>query len=76
MIVELADWLEVVAIITKESAERLNLAEGKEVDAAIRAGDVMIATDGMTATSVNNRARLRDQASSRASYGVTSPRST
>jgi len=45
VIVELTDGLEVVAIITKESAERLNLAEGKEVYAVIKASDVMIATD-------------------------------
>jgi len=35
----------VVAIITKESAERLNLTVGKEVYAVIKASDVMIATD-------------------------------
>lgn len=45
VIVELADGLEVVAIITKESAERLNLAEGKKVYAVIKASDVMIAID-------------------------------
>jgi molybdopterin-binding protein len=43
--VELANGLEVVAIITKESAERLNLPEGKEVYAVIKASDVTIATD-------------------------------
>lgn len=43
--VELANGLEVVAIITKESAERLNLAKGKEVYAVIKASDVMIAKD-------------------------------
>ena len=43
--VELADGFEVVAIITKESAERLNLTVGKEVYAVIKASDVMIATD-------------------------------
>jgi molybdopterin-binding protein len=43
--VELANGIEVVAIITKESAERLNLAVGKEVYAVIKASDVMIATD-------------------------------
>jgi len=43
--VELANRLEVVAIITKESAERLNLTVGKEVHAVIKASDVMIATD-------------------------------
>jgi molybdopterin-binding protein len=45
VIVELANGLEVVAIITKESAERLNLTKGKEVYAVIKASDVMIATD-------------------------------
>jgi molybdopterin-binding protein len=45
VIVELANGLEVVAIITKESAERLNLAKGKKVYAVIKASDVMIATD-------------------------------
>jgi molybdopterin-binding protein len=43
--VELANGIEVVAIITKESAERLNLAVGKKVYAIIKASDVMIATD-------------------------------
>ena len=43
--VELADGFEVVAIITKESAERLKLTVGKEVYAVIKASDVMIATD-------------------------------
>jgi len=43
--VELANGLEVVAIITKESAERLGLTVGKEVYTVIKASDVMIATD-------------------------------
>jgi molybdopterin-binding protein len=43
--VELANGLEVVAMITKESAERLNLTVGKVVYAVIKASDVMIATD-------------------------------
>jgi molybdopterin-binding protein len=43
--VELADGFEAVAIITKESAERLNLTVGKAVYAVIKASDVMIATD-------------------------------
>ena len=34
-----------VAAITKESAERLGLAEGSEVTAIIKATDVMIGTD-------------------------------
>ena len=45
VIVEIADGLEVVAIITKESAERLKLTVGKKVSAVIKASDVMIATD-------------------------------
>ena len=43
--VELADGIEVVSVITKESAERLSLTEGKEVYAVIKASDVIIATD-------------------------------
>ena len=43
--VELANGLEVVAIITKVSAERLNLTVGKVVYAVIKASDVMIATE-------------------------------
>ncbi len=42
---ELPGGTEVVSIITKDSAERLNLAEGREVYAVIKASDVMIATD-------------------------------
>lgn len=45
VIVEIADGLEVVAVITKESAERLKLTVGKKVSAVIKASDVMIATD-------------------------------
>lgn len=45
VVVELANNLEVVSIITKESAERLNLKEGKEVYVVVKASDVMIATD-------------------------------
>lgn len=36
---------EIVSIITKESAERLGLAEGKEVYAVIKASNVMVAVD-------------------------------
>lgn len=43
--VELAGGGEVVSIITKSSAERLGLTEGKEVYAVIKASNVMIATD-------------------------------
>jgi molybdopterin-binding protein len=45
IIVELPNGVEVVSIITKDSAERLNLSPGKEVYAVIKASDVMIATD-------------------------------
>jgi molybdopterin-binding protein len=43
--VEVAPGIEVVAIITKSSAEKLGLAEGKEVYAVVKASDVMIAMD-------------------------------
>jgi molybdopterin-binding protein len=45
VIVELAGGAEIVSIITKESAERLKLAPGKQVSAVIKASDVMIAVD-------------------------------
>jgi len=43
--VQLVGGAEVVSIITKSSAERLGLKEGKEVSAVIKASNVMIATD-------------------------------
>lgn len=43
--VEIQGGTEVVSIITKASAERLNLAEGKAVYAVIKASHVMIALD-------------------------------
>jgi molybdopterin-binding protein len=43
--VDLQGGTEVVSIITKSSAERLNLAEGREVYAVIKASNVMIALD-------------------------------
>ena len=45
VVVELANGEEIVSIITKESAERLGLAQGKQVHAVIKASDVMIAVD-------------------------------
>ena len=45
VIVELTVGTEVVSIITNESAERLNLAPGKQVYAVIKASDVIIAVD-------------------------------
>lgn len=43
--IELAGGIEVVSIITKQSAEQLEVSVGKEVFAVIKASDVMIATD-------------------------------
>ena len=45
VIVELAGGTEIVSVITKESADRLKLAKGKEVYAVIKASNVMIAVD-------------------------------
>lgn len=43
--IEVAPGVEVVSIITKSSADKLNLAEGKEVYAVIKASDVIVAVD-------------------------------
>jgi molybdopterin-binding protein len=45
IILELSKGVEVVSIITKESAENLKLAEGKDAYAVIKASNVMIAID-------------------------------
>jgi molybdopterin-binding protein len=45
IIVELPDGTEIVSMITKGSANRLDLKKGKEVSAVIKASNVMIATD-------------------------------
>lgn len=45
VVIELPGGFEIVSIITKASAERLELAPGKEVYAVIKASDVMIAVD-------------------------------
>ena len=45
VVVELPGGAEIVSIITKESAESLGLAKGKEVYAVIKASNVMIAVD-------------------------------
>lgn len=45
IILEIAPGIEVVSIITKSSAERLGLAEGKEAYALIKSTDVAIAVD-------------------------------
>jgi molybdopterin-binding protein len=45
VIIELGGGAEIVSIITKESAERLNLGAGKSVYAVVKASDVMVAVD-------------------------------
>jgi molybdopterin-binding protein len=45
VVIEVAGGAEVVSIITKESAEKLGLKEGKEVYAVIKASSVMVAVD-------------------------------
>lgn len=45
IIVEIADGIEVTAIITIDSAERLRLKEGDEAYAIIKATNVMIGKD-------------------------------
>jgi molybdopterin-binding protein len=43
--IQLPGELEVVSIITRDSAERLQLSRGREVYAIIKASNVMIGTD-------------------------------
>ncbi len=43
--VELPGGQEIVSVITKASAERMQLAEGKDVLAVIKASNVMIGTE-------------------------------
>jgi molybdopterin-binding protein len=45
VLIEVAGGSEIVSIITKESADRLALAPGKEVYAVIKASNVMIGVD-------------------------------
>jgi len=42
---ELAPGVELVSIITKQSAEHLKLAEGKKAYAVIKSSDVIVAVD-------------------------------
>ncbi|MBG1269939.1 TOBE domain-containing protein [Nostoc sp. WHI] len=42
---ELAPGIELVSIITKSSAEKLGLVEGKETYAVIKSSDVILAVD-------------------------------
>ncbi len=45
VVLELSPGIEVVSIITRQSAESLGLAEGKEAYAVVKASNVMIAVD-------------------------------
>ncbi len=45
IVLELPQGVEIVSIITKESAEKLQLAKGKDAYAVIKAANVMIAVD-------------------------------
>ena len=45
VIIELPDGTEIVSIITKHSAENLELAGGKEAYAVIKASNVMVLVD-------------------------------
>jgi molybdopterin-binding protein len=45
VILELSPGVEVISIITRESAENLQLAAGKDAYAVIKASNVMIAVD-------------------------------
>ena len=45
VIIEMPNGNEIISMITKESAEKLGLAVGKEVYAFIKASNVMIALD-------------------------------
>ena len=45
VIIELAGGAEIASIITRESAEKLALAEGKEVYAIIKASNVMVGVE-------------------------------
>jgi molybdopterin-binding protein len=43
--IEIAPGIAITSIITKASAKKLGLAEGKEAYAVIKASDVLLATD-------------------------------
>lgn len=45
VILEIASGVEVTAIITKSSAEKLQLQEGKQAYAIIKSSDVIVAVD-------------------------------
>ena len=45
VVIELAGGLEIVSVITKESAQNLGLAKGKDVHAIVKASNVMVAVE-------------------------------
>jgi molybdopterin-binding protein len=45
VVVQLAGGQEIVSVVTKASAERLGLSQGKEIYVVIKASSVMLATD-------------------------------
>lgn len=45
IVIELAGGNQIISMITKESAEKLGLAKGKEVYAVVKASNVMVAID-------------------------------
>ncbi len=45
VILEIAPGVELVSIITKSSAEKLGLTEGKEAYAVIKSSDVIVAVE-------------------------------
>jgi molybdopterin-binding protein len=45
VVIELPGGMEIVSIVTKDSAQRLGLASGKAAFAVVKATDVMIAID-------------------------------
>lgn len=45
VVIEVAPGVEVVSTITKASAEAMELAEGKEIYAMVKASNIMLATD-------------------------------
>lgn len=45
LVIELPGGLEITSLITKKSAERMHLAEGRKVSTIIKASNVMVALD-------------------------------
>jgi len=45
VVVELPGGIQIVSIITKQSAEAMKIAEGKDVSAVIKASSVMLAIE-------------------------------